>query len=175
MKTKAIKNLGLAAVFLLAIAIAPALAQSNTQTTKDVTFQVSLAEWYDLSLNPTTISFTDVAPTPGANPPSVDISANSTVDVASFAVIIPTSGLKLTVKANGDFDTTIPASTVSWTASAGYEAGTLSTSDVTVGSWAAGPIVHYHTGTLTFKFHRDYVNQKPGTYQITATYTLSKV
>jgi hypothetical protein len=172
MKTKTIKNLGLAAVFLLAIAIAPALAQ----TSKDLTINLSLLEWYDLSLSQTTINFADVAPTPGANPPSVDIAADSTVGVTSFAVIIPASGLKLTVKAAGDFDTTIPASTVSWTVSgSGYQAGTLSkTTDVTVGSWDAGSIVHYHQGTLTFKFHRDYETQEPGTYQITATFTLSK-
>ena len=172
MKTKTIKNLGLAAVFLLAIAIAPALAQ----TSKNLTINLSLVEWYDLSLSPTTISFTDVAPTPGANPPSADISADFTVGVTSFAVIIPTSGLKLTVKAAGDFDTTIPASTVSWTAGGtGYVGGQLSKiTNVTVGSWDAGPIVHYHTGTLSFTFHRDYETQKPGDYNITATFTLSK-
>lgn len=176
MKTKTIKNLGVAAVFLLTVAIAPVLAQ----VTKDVTFQVSLVEWYDLYISQNNISFTDVAPDISSSPATKSIVANEgPVSVRAFAIIIPSSSLQLTVTAQGDLTSgsyTIPANTISWTASGpGYQAGSLSAGTaVPVGSWS-GSIFHWHEGTLNFSFLRDYTTQAPGTYTLTATYTLSKV
>ncbi|MGQ9472038.1 MAG: hypothetical protein ACUVR0_10160 [Candidatus Aminicenantales bacterium] len=157
---------------LLMIAF-PVLAQQS----KDVTFQVNLLEWYDLYIGTNTVTFTDIAPTPGPNPPTVSIPANENpVSVRAFAILSPKSTLLLTVTAQEDFHTTIPASTVSWTASgAGYQDGSLSKGiPVTVGKWSGG-IFHWHEGELKFSFLRDYVNQEPGTYSIVATFALSKV
>lgn len=173
MKTKFFRVLGLWIGFLLIAAFNPLLAQQS----QDVTFQVTLAEWYDLYIGTNTVTFTDVAPTVGATPGTVQIAANENpVAIRVFAIMVPASSLSLTVTAAGDFHSTIPASTVSWTVTgAGYQAGSLlAGSAVSVGQWS-GSIFHWHEGQLNFSFLRDYVNQEPGTYSITATYTLSKI
>ncbi len=169
-KTNFFGFLGLLALLL---SVSPLMAQA----TKNVTFQITLAEWYDLYISQDTITFTDVAPTPAQSPTTVQIPANEgPVNVRAFAIMVPSSSLTLTVTANSNFHTTIPASTVSWTVTgAGYQAGNLSNGTaVTVGSWS-GSILHWHEGTLNFYFLRDYATQEPGSYSITATYTLSKV
>ncbi len=173
MKTKLFKVLGLWSVFMLLAAFNPLLAQQS----KDVTFQVTLAEWYDLYIGTNTVTFTDVAPSVGATPGTVQIAANENpVAVRVFAIMVPASSLSLTVTAAGDFHSTVPASTVSWTVTgAGYQAGSLlAGSAVPVGQWT-GSIFHWREGQLNFSFLRDYANQEPGTYSITATYTLSKI
>ncbi len=166
-------NFLLTAFFALVLSVSPLMAQ----VTKDVTFKVTLAEWYDLYISQDTITFTDVAPTVGSNPGTVQIQANEgPVAVRAFAIMVPSSSLRLTVTANGDFHSTIPASTVSWTASGtGYQPGNLQNGvAVIVGQWS-GSILHWHEGNLSFSFMRDYATQEPGTYSITATYTLSKI
>lgn len=173
MKMKCLRLLGLWIGLLLIAANSPLLAQQS----KDVTFQVTLAEWYDLYIGTNTVTFTDVAPTPGATPGTVQIAANENpVAVRVFAIMIPTSPLRLTVTAADDFHSTIPASTVSWTVTgAGYQSGSLQANNpVTVGEWS-GSIFYWREGQLNFTFLRDYVNQEPGSYSITATYTLSKI
>ncbi|MGB9765184.1 MAG: hypothetical protein ACPLZD_07520 [Candidatus Saccharicenans sp.] len=176
MKAKTIKKLGVAAVFLLAIVIIPALSQAS----KDVTFQVNLSEWYDLSISQNTITFTDIAPDISSTPSTKSIAANEgPVSVRAFAVIVPSASLQLTVTAHSDLSDgshTIPANAISWTASgAGYQNGSLANANaVTVGSWS-GSIFHWHEGTLNFSFLRNYTSQAPGNYSLTATYTLSKV
>lgn len=164
----------IAGTMMLLVALSPFWGQ---QESRDVTFQVTLLEWYDIYISPTTITFTDVAPDISQTPPTRSIAANENpVDVRAFAIIVPSSSLRLTATANGDFHPTIPASTVSWTASGdGYQPGSLQNGTaVTVGQWS-GSILHWHEGDLSFSFARDYVNQEPGTYSITATFTLSKV
>lgn len=173
MRMKTIKALAIAAVLFMAVSMVPALAQAS----RDLNFVVTLAEWYDLYIGQNTITFTDVAPAIQQNPPSVQIPANENpVDVRAFAILIPSSSLTLTVTAQTDFDATIPASTVSWTVTgAGYQAGSLQAgTPVTVGSWS-GAAFHWHEGTMSFSFLRDYLTQAPGTYSLIATYTLSKV
>ncbi|MCX8160712.1 MAG: hypothetical protein N3G18_07255 [Candidatus Saccharicenans sp.] len=173
MKKNCLRFLGAWVMFLLLAAFNPLLAQQS----KDVTFQVTLAEWYDLYIGTNSVTFTDIAPTVGAAPGTVQIAANENpVAVRVFAIMAPASSLRLTVTAAGDFHSTVPASTVSWTVSgSGYQAGSLlAGSAVSVGQWT-GSIFHWHEGQLNFRFLRDYVNQQPGTYSITATYTLSKV
>lgn len=163
----------LAGPMMLLAAFIPLLGQQS----QEVTFQVTLLEWYDLYISPTNITFTDVAPEISETPPTRQIAANENpVDVRAFAIIVPTSSLRLTVTANDDFHSTIPASAVSWTASgSGYQDGQLQRgTEVTVGQWS-GSILHWHSGQLNFSFYRDYANQEPGTYEIKATFTLSKV
>jgi hypothetical protein len=175
-KMKAIRSLGVALVFIVVLSFSPVLAQA----TKDITFQVSLYEWYDLSISQNTITFTDTTPDITSNPATKSIAANEgPVSVRAFAVIVPSASLQLTVTAHNDLSDgthTIPASSISWTASgAGYQAGSLANATaVTVGSWS-GSIFHWHEGTLNFSFLRNYTTQAPGNYSLTATYTLSKV
>ena len=151
------------------------------QDTETITFNVTLAEWYDLFFDQTTITFTDVQPTPSPSPGTASIPAdNGPVSVRVFALLLPASSLQLTVRANGDLakgsGSDIGIDAITWTATgSGYQAGTMSTAtDVMAGSWS-GSIVHWHTGTFSYLFARDYENQEPGTYAATATYTLSAI
>lgn len=150
------------------------------QSTKDLTMTVNLSAWYDLSLSAASISFTDVAPTAAAAPATVSIAANEgAVSVRAFAVTGAGKTLSLTVKANGDLvsgsDDSIGIGAISWTSTGvGYVGGAMAKSNVTAGSWS-GSILHWHEGTFTYSFLRDYATQAPGAYTASATYTLSAV
>ncbi|MDW3227252.1 MAG: hypothetical protein PHR93_07270, partial [Acidobacteriota bacterium] len=71
---------------------------------------------------------------------------------------------------------TIGIGAISWKATGtGYVDGAMSTSgNITAGSWS-GSILHWHEGSFTYSFLRDYTTQAPGTYTASATYTLSAV
>jgi len=149
------------------------------QSTKDLTMTVNLSAWYDLSLSPTSISFTDVAPTAADSPAAVSIKSNEgAVTVRAFAVTGAGKTLNLTVKANGDLASgsdTIGIGAISWASTgSGYVDGAMATSNVTAGSWT-GSILHWHEGSFTYSFLRDYTTQTPGAYTASATYTLSAV
>jgi len=149
------------------------------QSTKDLTMTVNLSAWYDLSLSPTSISFTDVAPTAADSPAAVSIKSNEgAVTVRAFAVTGAGKTLNLTVKANGDLASgsdTIGIGAISWASTgSGYVDGAMATSNVTAGSWS-GSILHWHEGSFTYSFLRDYTTQTPGAYTASATYTLSAV
>lgn len=150
------------------------------QDTADLNISVTLLAWYDLNLGETAITFSDMEPTPGNPPDNVSIEANEgAVSVRVFAVQSPSIGLQLTVLANGDLSgtETIDIDAISWTTTGdGYQDGTMSsTTAVTAGSWGSGSILHWHEGTFTYFFERDYQTQPPGTYTATVTYTLSSV
>ena len=149
------------------------------QSTKDLTMTVNLSAWYDLSLSPTSISFTDVAPTAADSPAAVSIKSNEgAVTVRAFAVTGAGKTLNLTVKANGDLASgsdTIGIGAISWASTgSGYVDGAMATSNVTAGSWS-GSILHWHEGSFTYSFLRNYTTQAPGAYTASATYTLSAV
>ena len=149
------------------------------QSTKNLTMTVNLSAWYDLSLGAASISFTDVAPTAAAAPATVSIAANEgAVSVRAFAVTGAGKTLSLTVKANGDLvsgSDSIGIGAISWASTgSGYVNGAMATSNVTAGSWS-GSILHWHEGSFTYSFLRDYTAQAPGTYTASATYTLSAV
>ncbi|MGB9835386.1 MAG: hypothetical protein ACPLRX_01445 [Candidatus Saccharicenans sp.] len=177
MKKETLKKvlLGLSLVALLSLS--PVLAQ----VTKQVTFQVNLLEWYDLSLDKTALTFSDIAPSYVSNPSTRSISANEgPLSVTVFAIVIPTAQVRLTVTAQGDLTAgsyTIPASNISWTGTGSGFASSGSLQNGTavgVGSWS-GSVFYYVTGQMNFSFLRDYINQVPGNYSLTATFTLSKV
>ena len=166
---------------IVLLVLAGANSSLFAQSTQDVTFQVDLLAWYDIFIAQTTITFTDQAPPVQPVPGTTNLTGNpDPVGVRVFALVLPSSSLQLTVRANGDLDkgsgSTIGIDAISWTATgSGYQAGAMSTStDVLVGQWT-GAIFHWHTGTFTFLFARDYVNQEPGNYTATATYTLSAI
>ena len=150
------------------------------QATKNLDMTVNLSAWYDLSLGAASISFTDVAPTAAASPAAVSIESNEgAVTVRAFAVTGIGKTLNLTVKANGDLTSgsnTIGIGAISWKATGtGYVDGAMSTSgNIKAGSWS-GSILHWHEGSFTYSFLRDYTAQAPGTYTASATYTLSAV
>ena len=149
------------------------------QSTKNLVMTVNLSAWYDLSLGAASISFTDVAPTAAAAPATVSIAANEgAVSVRAFAVTGAGKTLSLTVKANGDLvsgSDSIGIGAISWASTgSGYVNGAMATSNVTAGSWS-GSILHWHEGSFTYSFLRDYTAQAPGTYTASATYTLSAV
>ena len=177
---KKLLSLGLA---LGLITFASTNSSLYAQDTETITFNVTLAAWYDLSLDQTTITFTDVAPPIQQSPGTTSIPAdNNPVNVRVFALVLPASPLQLTVRANGDLSkgsgSDIGIGAITWTATgSGYSPGPIAMStsaDVVAGSWT-GSILHWHEGTFSFLFARDYENQEPGTYTATATYTLSGI
>jgi hypothetical protein len=149
------------------------------QATKDVTMTVTLKAWYDLSIGAASISFDDVQPAVAASPASQSIAANEgAINVRAFAVTKAGDTLQLNVAAADDLtgtSGTIGIGAISWTATgSGYAAGTMAKTDVATGSWS-GSILHWHEGSLTFSFLRNYATQSPGSYTATATYTLSVI
>ena len=149
------------------------------QSTKNLTMTVNLSAWYDLSLSAASITFTDVAPDIQAVPGTKSIAANEgAVSVRAFAVTGAGKTLSLTVKANGDLvsgSDTIGIGAISWESTgSGYVGGAMAKSNVTAGLWS-GSILHWHEGTFTYSFLRDYATQAPGAYTASATYTLSAV
>ena len=147
------------------------------QATANVTLNVNLAAWYNLSIGAAAVTFTDVEPTPGAAPANVAIAGSpANVSVAAFAICGPAQNLTLTVKAATDLvsgGNTIPIGAITWTATgAGYSAGTMTIAGSSAGTWT-GSILHYHTGTFSYSFLRNYSTQAPGNYSATTTYTLS--
>ena len=177
---KKIASLLSATAFLVILCGGSALfAQHLTQDRQDVTFQVNLFPWYDLSIDHTIITFTDLPPGVSNPPLNVSIGANeNAVNVIVFAIMNLSKELRLTVTANGnliDGSKTIGIGAISWTKSgAGYEGGTLNLAPVIAGSWTSSIVPwHYHEGTFSYFFLRNYQTQEPGNYQATATYILS--
>jgi len=149
------------------------------QSSKTVNMTVTLAAWYDLSIGAASLTFTDVQPAISATPGTQSILANEgAVSVRAFAVTKTSNTLKLNVVGNSDLTAggdTIAIGAISWTAGgAGYAGGTMALTSVEAGSWT-GSVLHWHEGSFTYSFLRDYVNQAPGAYTATATYTLSAI
>jgi len=171
MKKSLIMVLGL--VVMAGVALADA--------TQNINMTVNLQAWYNLSFSGSSLTFTDVAPaTYSASPATKSIAANEgAISVDAFAVIKSSQTLNLTVKANGDLTdgtNNIGIGAITWAATgSGYAAGTMNkTTAQSAGSWTSS-ILHYHSGTFTYSFLRDYTSQAPGTYTASATYTLSVV
>jgi hypothetical protein len=149
------------------------------QSTKDVTMTVTLQAWYDLSILKTTVTFADEQPDISATPGTKSLAGDGVVAVRAFAVTRASNTLTLNVAAatnlisGGD---TIGIGAISWTATgdAGYKAGTMATTAVEAGSWT-GSVLHWHEGSFSFSFLRNYATQAPGSYSATATYTLSAI
>jgi hypothetical protein len=148
-------------------------------TTQNVNMTVNLSAWYDLSVGTSSLTFNDVQPAISATPGTQTITAaEGAVAVRAFAVTKISDTLKLYVVANSDLtagSTTIGIDAITWTASgSGYAGGTMAKTSVEAGSWGSA-VLHWHQGSFTYSFLRDYVNQAPGAYTATATYTLSSI
>jgi hypothetical protein len=167
---------------ILAVLVVLAGTGLFAQSTKNVNMTVTLSAWYDLSIGVASLTFTDVAPDFVASPTNTSIGAvQNPVSVRAFAITTAAQTLKLSVVANSDLTAgtaTIGIGAITWTASgdAGYVAGTMvkSAGGATAGSWT-GSVLHWHEGSFSYFFLRNYVNQAPGSYTATATYTLSAI
>jgi len=148
-------------------------------TTQNVNMTVNLSAWYDLSVGTSSLTFTDVQPAISATPGTQAIAADEgAVAVRAFAITSTGNTLKLNVVANADLtagSNTIGIGAITWTASgSGYAGGTMAKTSVEAGSWT-GSVLHWHEGTFTYSFLRNYATQAPGAYTATATYTLSAI
>lgn len=165
---------------ILAVLVVLAGTGLFAQATKTVSMTVTLSAWYDLSIGVAALTFTDVAPDFVASPPNKSIAANENpVSVRAYATGKKADTLNLNVVANSDLTDgteTIGIGAISWAATgSGYEPGTMALSTaVLAGTWT-GTVHHWHDGTFSFSFLRDYINQAPGIYTATATYTLSGI
>ena len=147
--------------------------------THDIDITVTLAAWYDLNIDLSTLTFNDTAPTPGPTPTATLVPVEGPVSVSAFAIMFPAAGLSLTCVAGDNLSkgsgTDIGAGAITWTGGgAGFVNGSLATTSQAVASWASG-VFHWHQGTMDFVFNRDYVTQEPGVYTATITYTLAAV
>jgi len=152
-------------------------AQSNKA---DVTMTVTLKAWFDLNIGAAAISFNDVQPAISATPGTQSIAAaEGAITVRAFAVTKSSETLKLNVAAATDLTAgsdIIGIGAITWTAAgdAGLKAGTMAKTAVEAGSWT-GSVLHWHQGSFSFSFLRNYATQAPGEYSATATYTLSAI
>lgn len=149
------------------------------QSSRTVNMTVNLSAWYDLSIGAASLTFTDIQPAISATPGTQSIAANEgAVTVRAFAVTKSSNTLKLNVVANSALTAgadTIGIGAISWEATgAGYAGGIMALTAVEAGSWT-GSVLHWHEGSFTYEFLRDYANQAPGSYTATATYTLSAI
>jgi hypothetical protein len=149
------------------IALGP-LAEASAQT-RTAAFNVSIAGTAKLTLSPTSIAFPDSDPTsvplvpalPG--PVTVTVKARATHNATVRLTLRATDNLRSGV-------TTIPASTLTWTASgAGFSGGTLSLTAQTVGSWVGSGA---RTGTQSFVFANSWTHPV-GTYTLSMQYTVT--
>ena len=149
-------------------AAAPATAapQSTDTGTLNATFN-GLAR---LSLSTTTLTFPDADPDTAPQVPA----SQGPVTIVAKARASEGGTVTLTVLASDDLRsgvTTIPAATITWTATgSGFVPGTLSrTIGRTVAAWTGSGV---RTGTQSF-FFRNLWTWTTGTYTLTMTYTLT--
>jgi hypothetical protein len=158
-------ELALLVLLLMAAAVVPAAAQTDTAT-----LNASVNGLARLSLSTLTISFPDADPDTVPNIPALQgpltitakarTSVNGAVTLTLLAADQLRSGLD-----------TIPASSITWTATgSGFSSGTLSSSTAqTVAGWTGSGVV---TGTQSF-FFKNLWSYTTGTYTLTMTFTLS--
>lgn len=161
----------------LAVVLMGALTAQAADTV-NVNMTVNLKAWYDLSITKTTVTFADQQPDISATPGTKSLNGDGAVAVRAFAVTGSGNTLKLNVTAADDLKDggkTIGIGAISWTASGiGFAAGTMAKTAVEAGSWGSA-VLHWHEGSFTFSFLRNYATQEPGDYSATATYTLSVI
>ena len=138
--------------------------------TASATLSADLGPLAKLSISPTSLSF------PDTNPDAVaQVQASSgPVTITAKGRAAAGSTVTLTVLANSDLRsgvTTIPASTITWTAAGpGFVPGTLSaTTPQVVGSWTGSGVF---IGTQDYRF-RNLWTHPTGTYTVALLYTLT--
>jgi len=142
---------------------APAVASSLDTQSSSLT--VSVLARGELVV-PASIDFPDASPTAGAQTVPVSIVAKARIAKGGTATLT-VSAADLSDGGAGD---SITASRFSWTtSSAGYQAGTLSNSAVTMGQWGNSGV---QNGSLNWIFTPQWTDNV-GSYSTTINYTLS--
>jgi hypothetical protein len=158
-------HLSLLVLLLLAAAVVPADAQTDTAT-----LNASINGLARLSLSTFTVSFPDADPDTVPNIPA----SQGPVTITAKARTSVNGGVTLTVLATDQLRSglnTIPASNITWTVSgSGFSNGTLSAASAqTVAGWTGSGV---RTGTQSF-FFKNLWSYATGTYTLTMTFTLS--
>lgn len=138
--------------------------------TQTLTINATVSARAELTLSPSTINFVDSSPTG-----TPTITANSTVAVTANVRTAANSKATLLAAVSGDLMSgtdSIPASNVSWTASAGpFIAGTLNkTTAQSAANFANGS--GSYNGVYTFTLVNSWT-YNTGSYAATVTYTLT--
>ena len=157
---------------ILAAMVMVAMMAGSTlfAATQTLTINATVSARAELTLSPSTISFADASPTI-----SPTIAANSTVAVTANVRTAANSKATLLAAVSGDLTSggdSIPASNVSWTASAGpFIAGTLNkTTAQSAANFANGS--GSYNGVYTFTLANSW-SYNTGSYAATVTYTLT--
>jgi hypothetical protein len=158
----------LAAMIVVALMTGTTLFAANA--TQTLTINATVSARAELTLSPSSISFADASPTT-----SPTIAANSTVAVTANVRTAANSKATLLAAVSGDLTSggdSIPASNVSWTASAGpFIAGTLNkTTAQSAANFSNGS--GSYNGTYTFTLANSW-SYNTGSYAATVTYTLT--
>jgi hypothetical protein len=143
---------------------------SGSSVTDTATLNANLTPIAKLTLSSSTLSFPDADPDTVPLVPGVP----ATIDITSKARARAGATVILTLQADDDLRSgvdTIPASTISWTATgAGFVGGTVSrTAPQTVASWIGSGL---RSGSQTFTFVNSW-DYAVGTYTLSLVYTLS--
>lgn len=142
----------------------PAAAQAQTA---NVSVTAAVNARAILTVSAPAVDFADADPDS-----SPTITGSPVLTVTAKSRTSAGNAVTLTLKAASDLTSgtdTIPVSNVSWTASGDLDAGTLSTTDVTVGSWTNSG---QRSGTMTFSLVNSW-SYATGNYTTTVTFTLS--
>ncbi len=153
-------------VAVLALAGTVAFAASDTKT---VTVAATVSATAKLAISSASLTFPDadpdVTPSISATEGALTVTAKGKTSAAG--------NITLVVKADGDLTSggdTIPIANLTWTAGgAGYVAGTMNTSDQSVGSWTGSG---NYVGTQTYVLANSWT-YVTGAYSATLTYTLT--
>ncbi len=160
-------QLAMLAAAIATLAAAGAAAQSSLPDTVTATFVVSSQA--KLTFSSTSLTFPNADPDSVAQIPASEGPLALTVSARSSQG----GSIVLTVQAADDLRsglTTIPVSSLSWTASGpGFLGGTMSRTAQTVGSWTTAGTA---SGTLTFRLANAWT-YPVGLYSTTLTYTVT--
>ena len=129
----------------------------------------ALSQTLDLTVNPTSISFSDADPdlTPS-------IPANTTVDVTIRVRGNANNNWRLTHLASGDLSPTIPISNISWTVTTQppFINGSMSRSVAQTAAQGTGNVNPARTGIFTFRITNLW-SYNTGNFSVATTFTLS--
>jgi hypothetical protein len=158
-------ELALLVLLLMAAAVGPAAAQTDTAT-----LNASVNGLARLSLSTLTISFPDADPDTVPNIPALQGPVIITAKARTSVNAVVTLTLLAADQLRSGLDT-IPASSITWTATgSGFSSGTLSAASAqTVAGWIGSGV---RSGTQSFFFNNLWT-YTTGTYTLTMTFTLS--
>ena len=163
---KTVTRFILLAAAAMMVSSASAYAQATATANVTVTAQIGASAKLDLG-GVTEVIFAN------ADPDAFPVISASAINVTAKAKTSQGSTVTLAISADGpltDGGATIAESNIDWLASgAGFQAGTLAQTDVTLGSWTNSG---QHAGTQTYRLQNSW-SYATGDYQLLVTYTLT--